>query len=75
MVTSLILDESVVPFFEDMKRNYLEKVKNGYRAKEIKQLRALGMSDDSIFLGEMLGLYKAWSESFLSKIYDIKDVK
>ena len=44
------------------KNSFLEKIKKGYRTNEVNVLRAHGISDDTIFIAELIGIYKAADE-------------
>ncbi len=52
--------------YSQYKKQFFEKVSKGYREREIKVMRMLGISDDTIFIAHMIGVYKANFEAGLN---------
>lgn len=59
----LTLDDAIEPLYNEIKTRYQKILDGGYRSHEVSLLRAEGLSDDDIFIAEMLGLCKGMIES------------
>ena len=53
-----INDELWIYDYNKLKKNFFERVKLGYRKEKVEEMKDIGISDDDIFIAELLGSYK-----------------
>jgi len=63
-------DELYIYEYNILKAQFFKKVDSGYRDDAVQQMRDIGISDDSIFISQLIGVYKGCIE--LGWMYEIK---
>lgn len=48
--------------YNQLKSRFFKKVESGYRIDDVKQMRDIGLTEDSIFIAQLIGVYKGCIE-------------